>query len=79
MACGAHAPRILSLDDYFLQETSKQEEDPETGKKVEVKVTYEQNTVLRLYVLIVTHMSHIVKINVCMICIFIIFKIYSTK
>ncbi|CAB4005039.1 Hypothetical predicted protein, partial [Paramuricea clavata] len=39
VACGAHAPRILSLDDYFLQETSKQEEDPETGKKVEVKGT----------------------------------------
>ena len=42
MACGAPAPRILSLDDYFLQETSKQEEDPETGKKVQVKVTYDE-------------------------------------
>jgi hypothetical protein len=40
VACGAHAPRILSLDDYFLQETNKQEEDPETGKKVKVKVIY---------------------------------------
>lgn len=40
MACGAPTPRILSLDDYFLQETTKQEEDPETGKKVQVKVTY---------------------------------------
>ena len=39
MACGAPTPRILSLDDYFLQETTKQEEDPETGKKVQVKVT----------------------------------------
>ena len=39
MACGAPTPRILSLDDYFLQETTKQEEDPETGKKIQVKVT----------------------------------------
>ncbi|XP_028408960.1 uncharacterized protein LOC114531547 [Dendronephthya gigantea] len=39
VACGAHAPRILSLDDYFLQETSKEEQDPDTGKKVKVKAT----------------------------------------
>ena len=38
LACGAPTPRILSLDDYFLQETSTYEKDPETGKKILVKV-----------------------------------------
>lgn len=36
---GAHAPRILALDDYFLMEVEKVEQDPETGKKVKKKVT----------------------------------------
>jgi len=42
---GAHAPRILALDDYFLMEVEKVEKDPDTGKKVKKKVTeyvYEQ-------------------------------------
>ncbi|XP_078344222.1 uncharacterized protein LOC144629860 isoform X2 [Oculina patagonica] len=36
---GAHAPRILALDDYFLMEVEKSEQDPDTGKKVKKKVT----------------------------------------
>ena len=35
---GAHAPRILALDDYFLMEVEKSEKDPETGRKVKKKV-----------------------------------------
>lgn len=35
---GAHAPRILALDDYFLMEVEKSEQDPDTGKKVKKKV-----------------------------------------
>lgn len=38
VSCGAHAPRILALDDYFLTEIEKSEKDPETGKKVKKKV-----------------------------------------
>ena len=37
---GAHAPRILALDDYFLMEVEKVEEDPETGKKVKKKASF---------------------------------------
>lgn len=36
---GAHAPRILALDDYFLMEVEKSEQDPDTGKKVKKKVS----------------------------------------
>lgn len=35
---GAHAPRILALDDYFLMEVEKTEQDPDTGKKIKKKV-----------------------------------------
>lgn len=35
---GGQAPRILSLDDYFMTEVTKIEIDPETNKKVERKV-----------------------------------------
>ena len=35
---GAHAPRILALDDYFLMEVEKTEKDPDTGKKIKKKV-----------------------------------------
>lgn len=35
---GGQAPRILSLDDYFMTEVTKTEIDPETNKKVEIKV-----------------------------------------
>ena len=35
---GAHAPRILALDDYFLMEVEKSEQDPDTGKKIKKKV-----------------------------------------
>lgn len=37
---GGQAPRILSLDDYFMTEVTKMEIDPETNKKVEKKVIY---------------------------------------
>jgi len=36
---GGQAPRILSLDDYFMTEVTKIEIDPESNKKVERKVT----------------------------------------
>ncbi|XP_032233841.2 YLP motif-containing protein 1-like [Nematostella vectensis] len=39
VSSGAHAPRILSLDDYFLTEVEKTEKDPETGKRIKKKVT----------------------------------------
>lgn len=35
---GGQAPRILSLDDYFMTEVTKMEIDPETNQKVERKV-----------------------------------------
>ncbi|KAM3917952.1 YLP motif-containing protein 1 [Leptodactylus fuscus] len=35
---GGSAPRVLSLDDYFMTEVEKVEKDPETGKKVTRKV-----------------------------------------
>ena len=35
---GAHAPRILALDDYFLMEVEKSEQDADTGKKIKKKV-----------------------------------------
>ncbi|XP_050054420.1 putative uncharacterized protein DDB_G0282133 isoform X2 [Aphis gossypii] len=38
LAMGGQAPRILSLDDYFMTEVTKIEIDPETNKKVERKV-----------------------------------------
>lgn len=41
---GGQAPRILSLDDYFMNEVTKIEIDPETNKKVEKKVIQFNNT-----------------------------------
>ncbi|XP_050432303.1 uncharacterized protein LOC126840529 isoform X2 [Adelges cooleyi] len=38
LAMGGQAPRILSLDDYFMTEVTKIEIDPETNKKIEKKV-----------------------------------------
>nr|DBA14581.1 TPA: hypothetical protein GDO54_005528 [Pyxicephalus adspersus]DBA14582.1 TPA: hypothetical protein GDO54_005528 [Pyxicephalus adspersus] len=35
---GGSAPRVLSLDDYFITEVEKVEKDPESGKKVKRKV-----------------------------------------
>nr|CAD7459621.1 unnamed protein product [Timema tahoe] len=35
---GGSAPRILSLDDYFMVEVEKEGKDPETGRKVTTKV-----------------------------------------
>lgn len=35
---GGNAPRILSLDDYFMAEVEKEEQDPETGRRVKSKV-----------------------------------------
>ncbi|OCT68151.1 YLP motif-containing protein 1 [Xenopus laevis] len=36
--CGGPAPRVLSLDDYFITEVEKVEKDPDSGKKVKKKV-----------------------------------------
>ncbi|KAM4663509.1 YLP motif-containing protein 1 [Discoglossus pictus] len=36
--CGGAAPRVLSLDDYFITEVEKIEKDPDSGKKVKSKV-----------------------------------------
>ena len=38
MSLGAAAPRILSLDSYFLNEVEKVEKDPDTGRRVKRKV-----------------------------------------
>lgn len=35
---GGTAPRLLSLDDYFITEVEKVVEDPETGKKAKKMV-----------------------------------------
>ncbi|XP_068210451.1 YLP motif-containing protein 1-like isoform X6 [Palaemon carinicauda] len=35
---GGSPPRILSLDDYFMVETEKMVEDPDTGRKVKTKI-----------------------------------------
>ncbi|XP_075388103.1 YLP motif-containing protein 1 isoform X3 [Tenrec ecaudatus] len=35
---GGPAPRVLSLDDYFIAEVEKEEKDPDSGKKVKKKV-----------------------------------------
>ncbi|XP_076464262.1 uncharacterized protein LOC143296296 [Babylonia areolata] len=46
IANGGGAPRMLSLDDYFMVEVEKKEVDPDTGKKVTKKVLeyeYEQD------------------------------------
>jgi len=40
---GAHAPRILALDDYFLMEVEKSEQDPDTGKKIKKKVRQQKH------------------------------------
>ena len=34
------APRILSLDDYFLVEVEKKVADPISGKKIKKKASY---------------------------------------
>lgn len=44
--CGGPAPRVLSLDDYFITEVEKEERDPDTGKKVKKKVLLIQFLVL---------------------------------
>ncbi|XP_063296066.1 YLP motif-containing protein 1 [Pelobates fuscus] len=36
--CGGAAPRVLSLDDYFITEVEKVEKDPDTGKRIKKKV-----------------------------------------
>lgn len=41
---GGSAPRILSLDDYFMVETEVTETDPDTGKKVKRKVCIKKHT-----------------------------------
>lgn len=44
--CGGPAPRVLSLDDYFITEVEKEERDPDTGKKVKKKVLLIQLLIL---------------------------------
>lgn len=39
LANGFSAPRILSLDDYFLVEVEKKVADPTSGKKIKKKVS----------------------------------------
>ena len=39
LANGFSAPRILSLDDYFLVEVEKKVTDPTSGKKIKKKVS----------------------------------------
>lgn len=39
---GGSAPRVLSLDDYFITEVEKVDKDPESGKKVKRKVSREK-------------------------------------
>uniref|UniRef100_A0A2D4Q4V6 YLP motif-containing protein 1 n=3 Tax=Micrurus TaxID=8634 RepID=A0A2D4Q4V6_MICSU len=36
--CGGAAPRVLSLDDYFITEIEKEERDPDTKKRVKKKI-----------------------------------------
>lgn len=40
VANGGTAPRMLCLDDYFMVETEKVVEDPETGKNVKKTVNF---------------------------------------
>jgi YLP motif-containing protein 1 len=40
IASGGGAPRMLSIDDYFMVEVEKKETDPDTGKKVTKKVIH---------------------------------------
>uniref|UniRef100_UPI00358DFAC9 YLP motif-containing protein 1-like n=1 Tax=Myxine glutinosa TaxID=7769 RepID=UPI00358DFAC9 len=35
---GGPSPRVLSLDDYFITEMEKEERDPDTGRKIKLKV-----------------------------------------
>lgn len=38
-AAGSVAPRVLALDDYFMQEVEVSELDPDTGKRVKRKAS----------------------------------------
>lgn len=46
---GGQAPRILSLDDYFMTEVTKTEIDPETNKKMEIKVMFLYTYIFKNY------------------------------
>lgn len=48
MECGGSAPRVLSLDDYFMTEVEKVQKDPESGKKVMRKVSDWEALVLHI-------------------------------
>jgi YLP motif-containing protein 1 len=37
---GGNAPRILSLDDYFMAEVETETQDPDTGRKLKTKVIF---------------------------------------
>lgn len=38
---GGNASKVLSLDDYFMNEVEKVEKDPDTGKQVKKSVSHE--------------------------------------
>ena len=40
VAQGGAAPRLMSIDDYFVVENEKMEKDPDTGKIVKKTVQY---------------------------------------
>lgn len=37
---GGSAPRILSMDDYFMSETEVSIEDPDTGRRVCIEILF---------------------------------------
>lgn len=39
--CGGAPPRVLGLDDYFMTEVEKVEKDPDTGRGVKTKVSFD--------------------------------------
>lgn len=56
---GGQAPRILSLDDYFMTEVTKTEIDPETNKKIEIKVMFLYTYVFKNYFALYVFYSNI--------------------
>lgn len=41
MECGGAPPRVLVLDDYFMTEVEKVEKDPDTGRRIKTKVSFQ--------------------------------------
>lgn len=44
MDCGGAPPRVLGLDDYFMTEVEKVKKDPDTGRGVKTKVSFDDLT-----------------------------------